>query len=55
MWSGHEHSSLNPGVKSSQQALDCMAEQSLSKATQWLDALVKGPTLVKGALCYCVE
>ena len=42
MWSGHEHSSLNTGVKSSQQALDSVAERLQSPpANHWLEALVK--------------
>lgn len=51
MWSGPEHSSLNAGVKSSRQALDCMAEQFQSPPVNHrLEALVKGATPVKGAL-----
>lgn len=57
MWSGPEHSSLNAGVKSSRQALGCMAEQFQSPPVDCRqEPLVKRATPVKGALLrYCTE
>lgn len=53
MWSGPEHSSLNTGVKSSRQTLDCMAEQFQSPPVNRLvEALVEGATPLKGALLF---